>query len=98
LHVGSSRRTGAVLSTPVRVLRTGTVGQRTTTSSRGRTLTVCAVPARRMKAGRHTLRCRLTAAARRLLRRRSLRVTQTTRLAGAAPVRVTARLVRCRGC
>jgi hypothetical protein len=98
LRVGTITRNGAVISTPVRLARTGSVGQRMTARYGGRTLTVCATRSHRMKAGRHTLRCRLTVSASRLLRRRSLRVTQTTRLAGSPPVRVSARLVRCRGC
>ena len=98
LRVGTFSRTGAVVSTRVRVLRAGTVSQRQVARVGGRSVTACLVRSRKLAAGLYTLRCRLSPTVRRRLRAGSLRLTVRTRVSGAGVVRSSVLLRRCRGC
>lgn len=98
LRVGHARRSKAVVSTPVRVTAAGLVSQRMVMAVRGRDVTACRVPARRLGAGTHTLRCRLSAVVRHRLRAGRLRLIVRTRLSGAPLVRSSLMLARCHGC
>jgi len=98
LRVGKFSRSRSVMSTRVRVLATGPVSQRMIMTVRGRNVTACAVGARRLKAGLHSLRCRLSTTARRRLRAGKVRLTVRTRLSGTPLVRTRLTLARCHGC
>ena len=98
LRVGKVSRSRSVVSTRVRVPATGPVSQRMIMTVRGRNVTACAVGARRLKAGLHTLRCRLSTTARRRLRAGKVRLTVRTRLSGTPLVRTRLTLARCHGC
>ena len=98
LRIGKSAAAGSVVSTRVRVPAGGPVSQRMIMTVRGRNVTACAVGARRLKSGLHTLRCRLSTTARRRLRAGKVRLTVRTRLSGTPLVRTRLTLARCHGC
>jgi hypothetical protein len=79
LAVGRPKVVAGVIITRLTLPGPGRVGQRATTKVGEATLRVCAARTRRKRAGRMTMRCRLSSSARRLLRSRVLRLTLRTR-------------------
>jgi hypothetical protein len=98
LTVGPPSVAAGVITTRLSLPGPGRVNQRATTSARGRVLTVCTARATRTRAGAVTMRCRLSSAARGLLRSRSLNLLVRTGFAPAqgSPRAVTRRVTaRC---
>jgi hypothetical protein len=90
LTVGLPSVAAGVITTYLSLPGPGRISQRATTRAGGRVFTVCRAGSTRKRAGALTMRCRLSSAARGLLRSRSLKLLVRT---GFAPVQGTPRAV-----